>query len=104
MSEQEFIEGTAETPVENAPDNFFIDILSGRKESATSKKLLIQKILRRLIEGYGFNRSDLEVNFNPQVPGHGRKRIDIAIFQSNSEHSKDNLRRIIVCVSQRKSR
>lgn len=87
---------------ESGPDNFFIDILTGNKESASAKKLLVQKVLRQLIESYGFDRDDLEVNYNPQIPGQGRKRIDIAIFRPDAEHNNDNLQRIIVCKNQKK--
>ena len=105
MSNQDddFNDASQEDAVEdNGPDNFFIDILTGNKESASSKKLLTQKVLRQLIESYGFARNDLAVNYNPQIPGHGRKRIDIAIFRPDAEHTNDNLQRIIVCRTQRK--
>jgi len=103
MSELENIDINTETAEEeNAPENFFIDILTGNTETANPKKLLVQKVLRQLIEGYGFNRGDLETNYNPRIAGRGRARIDIAIFQSNAEHTNDNLQRIIVCVNQRK--
>ena len=104
MSDQDndFIEGSQDAAEDNGPDNFVIDILTGNKESASPKKLLIQKVLRQLIESYGFDRNDLTVNYNPQIPGHGRKRIDIAIFRPDAEHTNDNLQRIIVCRTQRK--
>ena len=87
---------------ESSPDNFFIDILTGNKESASAKKLLVQKVLRQLIESYGFDRSDLEVNYNPRIPGQGRKRIDIAIFRPDAEHNNETLQRIIICKNQKK--
>lgn len=104
MSDQDedLIETPQDAAEESGPDNFFIDILSGNKESASPKKLLVQKVLRQLIESYGFDRSDLEVNYNPQIAGQGRKRIDIAIFRPNAEHNNDNLQRIIVCKTQKK--
>jgi len=103
MSEQdEILEGLQDATEGSGPDNFFIDILTGNKESASPKKLLIQKVLRQLIESYGFDRNDLEVNYNPQIPGQGRKRIDIAIFRPDAEHNNDNLQRIIVCKDQKK--
>ena len=103
MSEQdETFESEQDTAEESGPDNFIIDILTGNKESASAKKLLVQKVLRQLIESYGFDRGDLEVNYNPQIPGQGRKRIDIAIFRPNVEHNNDNLQRIIVCKPQKK--
>lgn len=98
----DIIEAPQDATEESGPDNFFIDILTGNKESASTKKLLVQKVLRQLIESYGFDRNDLEVNYNPQIPDQGRKRIDIAIFRPDSEHNNDNLQRIIVCKTQRK--
>lgn len=86
----------------DAPENFFIDILTGNTESPSPKKLLIQKVLRQLIESYGFDRSDLEVNYNPAIQGHGRKRVDVAIFRPGAEHTNENLQRIIICKTQRK--
>lgn len=102
MTEQENIDLAVETvEEENTPENFFIDILSGNKESASAKKLLVQKVLRQLIEGYGFSRGDLETDYKPRIQGHGRKRIDIAVFQPDAEHTNENLQRIIICVSQK---
>lgn len=103
MSDQDdIIEAPQDAAEESGPDNFFIDILTGNKESASAKKLLVQKVLRQLIESYGFDRDDLEVNYNPQIAGQGRKRIDIAIFRPDAEHNNDNLQRIIVCKTQKK--
>lgn len=98
----DIIEAPQETAENSGPDNFFIDILTGNKESASVKKLLVQKVLRQLIESYGFDRNDLEVIYNPQIPGQGRKRIDIAIFRPDTAHTNDTLQRIIVCKPQKK--
>ena len=100
--EVELIEINEDVDEESSPDNFFIDILTGNKESASAKKLLVQKVLRQLIESYGFDRSDLGVNYNPRIPGQGRKRIDIAIFRPDAEHNNETLQRIIVCKNQKK--
>src|SRR5690606_972831 len=103
MSDQDdIIEAPQDAAEESGPDNFFIDILTGNKESTSAKKLLVQKVLRQLIESYGFDRADLEVNYNPRTTGQGRKRIDIAIFRPDTEHTIDNLQRIIVCKNQRR--
>jgi type I restriction enzyme M protein len=102
MSDQEndIVEALHDAAEESGPVNFFIDILTGNKESASDKKLLIQKVLRQLIESYGFDRNDLEVNYHPRIEGHMRKRVDIAIFRPNTEHFNENLQRIIVCKHQ----
>lgn len=101
MSErEETFESQQDDAEESGPDNFFIDILTGNKESASDKKLLVQKVLRQLIESYGFDRNDLEVNYHPRIPGHMRKRVDVAIFRPGSAHTNENLQRIIVCKPQ----
>ena len=103
MSEEdEIIESSQNETEEDGPDNFYIDILTGNKESPSAKKLLMQKVLRQLLESYGFDRNDLEVNYNPQIQGQGRKRIDVAIFRPGAEHNNDNLQRIIVCKTQKR--
>lgn len=83
-------------------ENFFIDILTGNKESASDKKLLMQKVLRQLIESYGFDRNDIEVDYKHRIRGGKPARIDIAVFRPAAEHTNENLQRIIVCKSQRK--
>ncbi len=87
---------------DRGPDNFFIDILTGNKESVSPKKLLVQKVLRQLIEGYGFNRHDIEVDYRHRIKGGKPAKIDIAIFQPGADHTNENLQRIIVCKTQKK--
>lgn len=101
MSDQDdIIEAPQDAAEESGPDNFFIDILTSNKESISDKKLLVQKTLRLLIESYGFDRNDLEMNYHPRIEGHMRKRVDIAIFRPGAEHTNENLQRIIVCKHQ----
>jgi type I restriction enzyme M protein len=103
MSDQDDIieasEGAAE---ENGPDKFFIDILTGNKESASPKKLLVQKVLRQLIESYGFDRDDIEMDYKHRIKGGKPAKIDIAIFRPDAEHTNGNLQRVIVCKEQKK--
>ena len=100
--ENDSFEDVSDAGDDNGPGNFFIDILTGNRQSASPKKLLVQKVLRQLIESYGFDRNDLEVNYNPRITGLGHRRIDIAIFRPNAEHTNGNLQRIIVCRTQKK--
>jgi type I restriction enzyme M protein len=95
--------GTPKEPdEENAPENFLIDILTGKKLSPSPKKLLMQKVLRQLIESYGFDRGDMEVDYKHGVKGGKPIKIDIAIFRPGAEHTNDHLQRIIVCKTQKK--
>jgi len=95
-------EVVVETEDDNSPDNFFIDILTGNKESTSPKKLLVQKVLRQLIESYGFDRDDIEVDYKHRIKGGKPNKIDIAIFRPNTDHTNENLQRIIVCKDQKK--
>ncbi len=74
MSDTEISEGEIipEDSEDETPDNFYIDMLTGETHTASPKKLLIQKVLRQLIESYGFDRADLGVNYKPRIQGHGR--------------------------------
>lgn len=87
---------------EDSPDNFYIDILTGHPETPSPKKLLVQKVLRQLIETYGFDRNDLEVNYNLRINGRRKKLIDIAIFRPGAEHISVNIQRVILCKYQKK--
>src|SRR5688572_348506 len=99
---EDFSGQSEEAPIEENSENFYIDILTGNSERVTAKKLLIQKVLRLLIETYGFDRSDLEVDYNPRIPGQARRRADIAIFRPGAEHTNANLQRVVVCKPQRR--
>jgi type I restriction enzyme M protein len=99
---EDFSEAPQDAAEDGGPENFFIDILTGEKESASPRKLLVQKVLRQLIESYGFDRHDLEADYKHRIRGGRPAKIDIAIFRPSTEHANDNLQRIIVCKPQKK--
>ncbi|HEY9631227.1 MAG TPA: N-6 DNA methylase [Coleofasciculaceae cyanobacterium] len=82
-------------------NDFLIDIFTGNQIRVTPKNLLLQKVLRQLIESYGFDRADLEVNYNPRLSGKRNRRVDIAIFRPGTAHTNENLQRIVLCQTQR---
>ena len=67
-NEQE-LDTPPDADADDGPDNFLIDILTGNKESVSPKKLLVQKELGQLIEGYGFNRDDIAVDYKHRIKG-----------------------------------
>lgn len=86
---------------EQSPEDSFVDILTGEVVKSTQKKLLVQKVLRQLIESYGFDRNDLEVGYRPRIKGQGNKTFDIAIFHPGTEHTNENIQHIVVCQPQK---
>lgn len=105
MSDQDAL---LDEPVEEAgdqaaePDDFLIDLLSGNKEKASSKRKLVQRVLRLLIDSYGFDRADLETDYRHGVKGCKPAKIDVAVFRPNTEHVNANLQRVVVCQPQKK--
>lgn len=102
------IEGHRQSNVEEspedeaeAPDDAFIDILTGESVKSSPKKLLVQKTLRQLIDSYGFDRNDLQTSYRPRIKGKGNTVFDIGIFRPGTEHTNDNIQRIVVCQHQK---
>ena len=54
-----------------------IDLLSGAAIRSTPKNRLVQKVLRQLIETYGFDRSTIRTGYRPTAKGK-RKATDDA--------------------------
>lgn len=87
---------------DSGPDDFFIDILTGAKQKPSAKRLLVQKVLRQLIESYGFDRADIAVDYRHGIKGGKPTKIDIAIFRPGGAHDNANLQRVVVCKTQKK--
>jgi type I restriction enzyme M protein len=72
---------------------YTLDYVSGKQVKETKKELVRQRVVRALIHEYGFSPEDMENNF----PVGGRKKVDVAIFHHGSEHTLENLSRVVIC-------
>jgi hypothetical protein len=64
------------------------------------KERVRQRIARALFHEYGISVDDMEPDFKVKVEESGKssnKKIDIAIFEPGSEHTAENVRRLVVC-------
>ena len=77
-----------------------IDILSGDPFRATPKTRLVQKVLRQLIETYGFDRNDIRTRYRLTAAGR-RQTVDIVIFRRGKEALDEHVERVIVCQHQK---
>ena len=77
-----------------------IDILTGETMRATPKTRLVQKVLRQLIETYGFNRDDIRTRYRLTTAGR-RQTVDIVIFRRGKEALDEHVERVIVCQHQK---
>lgn len=90
-----------EVEEESGGTDTLIDMLTGEGISATPKNRLVQKVLRQLIESYGFDRSDIAVRYRLTTKGKRQKSVDIAIMRHDHAPCDDNVERIVVCQAQK---
>ena len=74
--------------------------LSGNVVKATQKELNLQSIIEMLNEEYGFELRDMErdwpASFEDEDGKPRRMKLDLAIFDQDSDHVQDNLIRAII--------
>ena len=75
------------------PAGFTLDYVSGNKIKETKKESVRQRVVRALIHEYGFFPDDMALDYSVG----GRKKIDIAIFHHERDHTVDNLSRAVIC-------
>ena len=68
---------------------------------ASPKNRLVQKVLRQLIETYGFDREDIRTLYRLTTEGKRQKSVDIIIFHRGEEAVDEHVERVIVCQHQK---
>ena len=82
-------------------DDTIIDILSGEPVKDSPKNRLVQKVLRQLIESYGFDRRDLRYSYRLTTQGKRQKTVDVAILRHGQDACDENVERIVLCQNQK---
>jgi type I restriction enzyme M protein len=77
-------------------DGKVVDYITGNQVKDSPKEKVRQRIARAIFHEYGFSPNDMQPDFKVNVGGR-RKGVDIAIFQTGSEHTLDNLHRMVIC-------
>jgi type I restriction enzyme M protein len=90
-----------ETDDESGGAESLIDLLTGETIAASPKNRLLQKVLRQLIESYGFDRHDIRTGYRLTTQGRRGKSVDIAILRHGKEPLDENVERIVVCETQK---
>ena len=62
-------------------------VITDRLRTGTPEEHVRQRVARSLIDEYGYNRDDIEVEFPIHI-GSTRKRVDLAIFPHGVEHDQ----------------
>ena len=77
-----------------------IDYVTGQEVKDTPRERVRQRIERALFHEYGLSVADMEPDFLLPVDIGGktrRKKVEIAIFTHDKEHTIENVRRVVVC-------
>jgi type I restriction enzyme M protein len=77
-------------------DGKILDYITGKPVEENDKERVRQRIARALFHEYGISVDDMEPDFKVKVDG-SNKKIDIAIFEPDSKHTPENVRRLVVC-------
>ena len=73
-----------------------LDYITGKPIKDNAKEQVRQRIARALFHEYGISLDDMEPDFKLKVDGRNKK-IDIAIFEHEADHSAETIRRIVIC-------
>jgi hypothetical protein len=87
---------TAYRPTRSTRSRTGRSFITGKPVAENDKERVRQRIARALFHEYGISVDDMEPDFKVKVDG-SNKKIDIAIFERSSEHTPENVRRLVVC-------
>ncbi|MFI9463268.1 methylation-associated defense system DNA methyltransferase MAD2 [Streptomyces xiamenensis] len=86
-----------------------VDFITDSVIKETEKEKVRQRVVRALVHEHGIDPADMARDFRVTVSEEGAKRkqtkpADIAIFESGAPHTTANLRRVVICKPEPKSR
>ena len=88
--------GASTDEIDAIEDGKIFDYITGKPVAENDKEHVRQRIARALFHEYGISVDDMEPDLKVKVDGYNKK-IDIAIFEPGSEHTPENVRRLVVC-------
>ncbi len=71
-------------------------VITNKLRADTPEEHVRQRIARSLVEDYGYDKADIEIEFTVKL-GSSKRRVDIAIFLPQTKHKQENIKIIIEC-------
>lgn len=71
-------------------------VVTDKLRADTPEEHVRQRIARSLLEDYGYDKCDIEIEFTVNL-GSSKKRVDIAIFPPLVEHKQQHIKIIVEC-------
>jgi len=84
------IDLTGQIVKETIPPGKIRCFISGKLRKDTPEEKVRQEVARSLVEEYGYNKRDMEVEF-PIKMGRAKKKADIIIFYEGKKHTQENI-------------
>jgi len=81
-------------PEEVIPPGKIKCFITGKLRSDTPEEKVRQDVARSLVEEYGYDKKDIDIEF-PVKMGRARKRADIIVFYEYKEHTQENIYMIL---------
>lgn len=94
-------EAAPQTQVTTLGEGQVVDYITNTPVKDSPKERVRQRIARALFHEHGISPGDMVADFPITVSTDGartrKKKADIAIFAHGTEHSEENLRRVVIC-------
>ncbi len=87
----------AEEPIKLIPAGKLRCYISGTLRKDTPEENVRQRIARSLVEDYGYDKEDIEVEFGVKMGSGKKKRVDLAVFPPDTQHSQEHIKIIVEC-------
>jgi type I restriction enzyme M protein len=81
---------TPSTPVGSVPEGKVVDFLTGAQVKNTPEEYVRQNIEKALVLQYGHPKAGCEPEFSIKVGSGPKKRVDIAVFEPDTDHAQEN--------------
>jgi type I restriction enzyme M protein len=85
-----------ESEAASIEDGMLVDYITDEIIKDSPKERVRQRIARAIFHEYGFPPSSMERDFTIRVENRN-KRVDLAIFKTDAEHTVENLHRVVIC-------
>jgi type I restriction enzyme M protein len=77
------------------PPGYLVCVVTGEPRRDTSEEKVRQRFARSLMEEFGYQRRDIEIEFPINIGAPPKKRVDIAVFHPEAAHEQENIYLIV---------
>lgn len=76
--------------IRHIPPGKLVDYITGKLRKETPEEHVRQRVVRSLVEEYGYNKKEIELGFRIYI-GSKKHPVDIAVFHEGKTHKQENI-------------